>query len=267
MVDISIIIPCYNAGVHISEAVESVKSYQGEYKYEIIITNDGSTDITTINELERLGSEGCKIINQVNRGPAAARNASIKISGGEFLLLLDSDNTIDPEYISIGIDKLKKNPGVGVIYSDPRFFGEIKETRFKTRKFDKYGLLLENFIDSCTVMRKEVWTDLNGFDEEKDLFGLEDWEFWIRVSATNWKFLYVNRQLFNYRIRANSLVNRFKDEDILDKAVSYSFKKNHEILLADYKELYQFYNVYMYDSQHPIRSFFKFMYKKYFKKK
>ena len=267
MVDISIIIPCYNAGIYVTEAVESVRSYRGKYKYEIIITNDGSTDITTINELERLGSEGCKIINQVNRGPAAARNASVKLSDGEFLLLLDSDNTIDPDYIDVGIDKLKDNPDVGVIYSNPKFFGEITEARFKTKKFDKFGLLLENFIDSCTVIRKKVWTDLNGFDEEKVLFGLEDWEFWIRVTATNWKFLYVDQQLFNYRIRENSLVNRFKDEEVLDKALTYSYKKNHEILLSGYKELLHFYNSYIYDSQHPVRSFFKFAYKKYLKKK
>lgn len=267
MADISIIIPCYNAGVFITEAVESVKAYKGKYTYEIIITNDGSTDFTTINELEKLGKEGCTIINQANGGPAAARNASIKASVGEFLLLLDSDNTIDQEYIDIGIDALKNDPAVGVIYSNPRFFGEINDARFKTKKFDKYGLLLENFIDSCTVLRKKVWTDVGGFDEEKVLFGLEDWEFWIRVAATHWKFLYVNKQLFNYRIRENSLVNRFKDQDILDKALSYSYKKNYEILLSGYKELYNLNNSYIYDAQHPGRSFFKFMYKKYFKKK
>ncbi len=105
---ISIIIPVYNSGNYLRETLESVRNYTGKSIYEIIIVNDGSTDNDTLELLNQLQNEGYSIIDQENKGPAAARNNGVECSRGKYLLFLDSDNRIKPSYIDKGIGILDK---------------------------------------------------------------------------------------------------------------------------------------------------------------
>ncbi len=96
---ISIIIPCYNMGDFIDEAIQSVLQYPKVELYEIVVINDGSDDPHTISKLKQLESEGIKIIHQENKGLGNARNTGIQVAQGDYILLLDADNKILPEYI------------------------------------------------------------------------------------------------------------------------------------------------------------------------
>ncbi len=69
---ISIIIPCYNQGHYLEEALQSVSGYKDKDTYEIIIVNDGSTDSATLTILKELSANGYNIINQANKGLGAA---------------------------------------------------------------------------------------------------------------------------------------------------------------------------------------------------
>ena len=76
---LSVIIPCYNHGKYIREAIQTVLDSADEhYPYEIIIVNDGSTDEYTIETLGRLAAEGYTVIHQQNMGLSAARNTAIR---------------------------------------------------------------------------------------------------------------------------------------------------------------------------------------------
>ena len=168
--DVSVIIPCYNAGAFLQEAVNSVYEYCKKYSYEIIITNDGSTDPQTVVILNELSLKTCTVLHQENRGPAAARNTAVKASSGEYLFFLDSDNKARKGYIDKGIEVLKANNDVGVVYGKPFFFGENAKPRFYTKAFDFDCLLFDNYIDTCTVIRRKVWDDVGGFDEARVLY-------------------------------------------------------------------------------------------------
>src|SRR4051812_30684422 len=113
---ISIVIPCYNSGQFLPDAIESVRSYNGKHSYEIIIVDDGSTDEATLTLLEGLSVDSCVVLHQPNKGPAAARNTAIRHSKGEYILFLDSDNKIRPEYIDEGIKALENDKKAGVAY-------------------------------------------------------------------------------------------------------------------------------------------------------
>lgn len=91
LLTISIIIPVYNASQFLTECLESVFN-QGFGDVEIICVNDGSTD----NSLDILKNFPVKIINQENRGLAAARNVGLKEATGEYVLFLDSDDILTP---------------------------------------------------------------------------------------------------------------------------------------------------------------------------
>ena len=201
---ISIIIPCYNHGHYIREAIASVEKCTDKSLYEIIIVNDGSTDAFTIEEMGRLASDGYHVINQVNQRLGRTRNNGIKAAKGEYILPLDSDNRIRPEYIYESIKILDSHPEIAVVYGDAQFFGD-QEKRHVVGEFNLQNMMVENQIDACAVYRKSVWEAVGGYDE-KMIMGLEDWDLWMNMSFKNYKFHYVPEILFDYRVLGNSML-------------------------------------------------------------
>lgn len=205
MPKISVIIPCYNHGHFIREALESVEQCSDRSLCEIIIVNDGSTDSYTNELMQQLQKEGYHVINQKNQGLGVTRNNGIRAAAGEYILPLDSDNKIRPEYIYKSIEILDNQPGIAMVYGDAQFFGD-KDKRRLVGDFNLQQLMLENNIDACAVYRKSVWEAVGGYDEKMPAMGFEDWDFWLNLSFNNYKFHYVNEILFDYRILGNSML-------------------------------------------------------------
>ena len=96
---ISLIIPIYNVENFLVRALESVKN-QTFKDFEVIMVDDGSTDKSLeIREKYSIENENFKLIKQKNQGPGAARNAAIKISKGEYIAFMDSDDYLEPEFL------------------------------------------------------------------------------------------------------------------------------------------------------------------------
>ena len=229
--------------------------------------DDGSTDSLTLEVLKQAEDQGCRVFHQANRGPAAARNKGISHAVGKYILFLDSDNKIRHDYISEGVAILNSHPDVGVVYGRPAFFGAPTRVEFITHAFDPFKILVENNVDMCAMIRKDVWVEVGGLDEERLLIGREDWEFWIRISGTDWKFFFVDKILFDYRIRENSLLAEVSQSLSYDEVVGYIRKKNYAQYAKLYGHIYKEYSAYKFDKENPVRSMFKFMFLKYFKTK
>jgi len=90
MIEVSVIIPCYNSGSTLLRAVESIQG-QTIKNIEIIIVNDGSDDSYTLEVLRNI-SKKIKVISQKNMGLSAARNTGIREAKGKYILPLDSDD-------------------------------------------------------------------------------------------------------------------------------------------------------------------------------
>jgi glycosyltransferase involved in cell wall biosynthesis len=221
---ISIIIPCYNQGNYLEEALQSIYQYSNKDVYEIIIVNDGSTDSATIAILKQLAAKGYKIINQANKGLGAARNAGINAAAGKYILPLDCDNKIRPEYISEGIKLLDENPQLDVVYANAEYFGE-KTGVWESGEFNLQRLMLENFIDACAIFRKSTWEKLGGYDEKMPVMGYEDWDLWLRIAFQNGKFKYINKVMFDYRYSAKSMIRSIQ-KDKLSAVYEYLDRKH-----------------------------------------
>lgn len=203
---VSVIIPCYNQGEFVLEAIASVESCQDKV-YEILIVNDGSTSPVTQKVLSYLQEKGYQVIDQPNQGLAAARNTGIKKARGRYILPLDADNKIKPAYITEAIEILDEHPEVGVVYGDAELFGE-KTGIVEVPDFDINRLVAGNYIDACAVFRKIVWQESGGYDSNiPQKLGYEDWDFWLGVAEKGWQFYHVSEVLYNYRFRANSMVS------------------------------------------------------------
>lgn len=259
-IHLSVIIPFYNLGNFIYEALESVRKYCGKYNYEIIIINDGSDDKKSLDILNELGATPeYIIIHQSNKGPGAARNAGCSIAKGEFLFFLDSDNKIKPEYIDKALAVLEIQKDVGVVYSNAISFGDKSRKPFVTNSFDIQSLLASNYIDMCSFVRKSAWQDVNGFDEDENLRIFEDWDFWLCIYEKGWKFSYLNEHLFYYRIRTDSLIGANKDSFSHKNRIAYLYAKHSKLLVEYYPKLLINNLIYNEDKKRPLRSFLKYL--------
>lgn len=202
---VSIIIPCYNDGVYLHDAINSVLKCD-ENLYEVIIVNDGSTDELTLNILKQYEGKGFVIIHQKNSGLSAARNAGIRHSTGQYILPLDSDNKVRPEYLTEAIKVFEKESSVSVVYGKPQFFGSDDRVPL-VGNFNLQKLMLGNYIDACAVYRKSAWESVKGYDELMRS-GLEDWEFWLHLAFTGHRFHFIDQILFDYRVRSQSMVRK-----------------------------------------------------------
>lgn len=229
---ISIIITCYNLGNYLEEAVASCKEYAPSSDYEIILVNDGSTDEATIKILERIAEQdkAILVLNQPNMGLAKARNNGIKLAKGKYIIPLDADNKLRPEFIKQTISILDSNEAIDVVYGDAQLFGN-KTSLWKGKSFDIAEMVLNNYIDACAGFRKSVWEELGGYDENMPVMGFEDWDLWLRMAVRGVQFQYVEDVFFDYRVRDNSmLAEAWKERPLL---LDYIFnKKELKHLLA-----------------------------------
>jgi glycosyltransferase involved in cell wall biosynthesis len=210
--DVSIVIPCHDDGRFLGDAVASALLSE-EPVPEIVIVDDGSSDPETIAVLRILTEAGFRVVRQENRGLGAARNTGIHASRGRYILPLDADNLLRPAYIPAALEVLEAEPRVGVVYGDALYFGS-RRGRWSVGPFDPVRLAAGNFIDACAVFRREVWEETGGYDEEMALLGHQDWDLWLGAAERDWQLRWVERPLFDYRVRPGSMTSRLFGEDV-----------------------------------------------------
>nr|WP_294988529.1 glycosyltransferase family A protein [uncultured Sediminibacterium sp.] len=229
---VSVVIPCYNHGAYIQEALDSIEIDKINYPVEIIIVDDGSTDQPTLQKLEALKTAGYQVIFQTNGGPASARNTGVKASKGTYILPLDADNKITPDYINKAIPILTEK-AVDIVYARPIFFGDLSQRKrqYKVRKYDDLNIVTGNFADACAVYKKTVWEKNGGYDTYIPFYGFEDWEFWINAASNGFHFYFLDEKLFYYRIVANSVITGYNQEERITLNKQYIAKKHSDFYL------------------------------------
>lgn len=197
---VSVVIPCFNQGHFLREALDSLE--KSTYPHlEIIVIDDGSTDTTTVRHIEQLKGiciKGTPVIfhRQTNHGLPATRNNAIRMSTGQFILPLDSDDKVDETFIEKCVWVLTKHSDVSIVYCSVQHFG-AKSDRWNAVPYDFHRLLHDNFMIATSMFRREVWNDVGGYDES--LIGYEDWDFWMRAGAIGHTGYWIPEYLFFYR--------------------------------------------------------------------
>ncbi|MCC7502351.1 MAG: glycosyltransferase family 2 protein [Flavobacteriales bacterium] len=177
---VGIVIPCYNDGEFLQESIASIEDAR-KVGASIIVVNDGSTDEATLQNLEDVRGSGLTVIDQPNRGLAAARNAGWSFCDRPYILFLDADNVMVEGAVEAMTALLDADPLASVVYGDREEFGE-RDGVVKQPLCDLPEMLAGNRVDACAMVRRSALVALSGFDEAmRD--GYEDWELWIRVMS------------------------------------------------------------------------------------
>lgn len=217
-ISISIIVPCYNQGQYLDDALQSVLA-QTFTDWECIIVNDGSIDSTKEISNKWLKKDPrFKYISQQNRGLSAARNLGISKAKGRYVLPLDADDKIGEDYLKLAYDAYKKDSELKVVYCQAEKFG-IENKRWMLRPYTPLNLAVSNIIFCSAMFKKEDWLHIGGYDENMK-GGLEDWEFWIHLLKNGGKVKQLDQVCFFYRIKHSSMI---KDIELKRKEHLYQY--------------------------------------------
>lgn len=179
----SVIIPCFNQGHFLAEAIESVLA-QAMPAGEVIVIDDGSAD----NSYEVAGRyPSVRRQRQRNRGVAAARNHGLAVSGGEYVAFLDADDRLLPNALEVGVAALASRPNVAFAAGMSRDIdgagAVVEHERQPLVNQDHYLRLLQDcFIwsGSSIVYRRSAVCALDGFDET--LVAADDYDLYLRIA-------------------------------------------------------------------------------------
>jgi len=223
---VSVVIPCFDAGQYLDEAVQSALE-QTWADLEVIIVDDGSTDANTLRLLETANWPRTRIFHQSNAGPSAARNRAIGEAHGEYILPLDADDTIEPTYVEKAIAVLDSHPEVGCVYCKAMKFG-AESGPWDLPPYRLEELAIDNVIFVTALFRKADWRTIGGFDERLR-HGVEDYDFWVKMVASGKSVVQLDEFLFNYRVQEKSRTTRFQN-GMNGKVATYAdiFRNNNE---------------------------------------
>jgi len=203
MPKVSVIIPCYNHGAYLDEAVQSVLD-QTFQDYEITIVNDGSTDQDTIKILKNFNRPKTQVIHTDNQGLPSARNNGIKISKGSYILPLDADDKIGKTYLEDAVQILDTQPDIGIVFCEAEFFGD-RIGKWELPDYSLQDILALNMIFCCAMFRRIDWEEVGGYNPNM-IYGNEDWDFWLSLLALDRKVHKIEKVLFFYRFNENSMI-------------------------------------------------------------
>lgn len=194
---VSVIIPCYNHGQFIDDAVDSILA-QTYTDYEIIIVNDGSTDEQTNEILKNYNKPKTKVYSIVNRGLPEARNYGISKAKGQYILTLDADDLFRETFIQKAVEILDTNENIGIVSSYLEAFGKFSliNSTFKSGGVENF--IIENNTVSCAMFRKICWQQAGGYNKNM-IHGMEDWDFWVNITKRAWLVFIIPEPLFLYR--------------------------------------------------------------------
>ena len=238
---ISIIVPCYNQAQYLDECLQSVLD-QTYTDWECIIVNDGSPDYTEEVAKKWVEKDNrFKYLLKPNGGLSSARNAGIEIAIGEWILPLDSDDKISNKYLELAEKEFNKD--YKLIYGKGIKFGD-EDSVLELKEFSLSNLAFNNTFYASCFYNREDYKKLSGYNEDY-IYGLEDWDFWIRLLEDGGKVFLIDEICFYYRIKTNSMLKNMQKKQwklmtsllIKNNRDFFDIYLDNQIILSNEKEL------------------------------
>lgn len=226
---VSIIMPCYNDGRYLQGSIDSALG-QTYPDIELIIVDDGSDDAETLAVLERQYDPRVRVLHGEHLRPAAARNRGIKAASGSYILPLDSDDLIEPDYILRAVAIMQAHPEVGIVYCHADLFDKAAGLWYLP-EYSLEHMLLDNVVFVTSLFRRSDWEAVGGFDESMK-HGMEDYDFWLSLLELEREVVQLPEVLFHYRIKQQSRTNSFMaDVAVVKDTYAYIQRKHRELYL------------------------------------
>jgi glycosyltransferase involved in cell wall biosynthesis len=226
--DVTVVIPCFNYGRFVAEAIDSLRRQEGGQP-SIIVVDDGSTEPETRAILAGLPDD-VQLLSQPNAGLSAARNTGLRAATTPLLVALDADDLLPPSALRALKRGLASDPAAGFAYGVTRFFGDWTGD-MAMPGWDPYRLLYRHTIGPTALTRRELFEDVGGYDldiSRSIVMGYEDWEFWLHALAKGWHGVKVPEVTYLYRRHGATMLSGARRE----------YRRWHRAIRAKHRELY-----------------------------
>lgn len=226
--DVTVVIPCFNYGRFVAEAIDSLRRQEGGQP-AIIVVDDGSTEPETRAILAGLPDD-VQLLSQPNAGLSAARNTGLRAATAPLLVALDADDLLPPSALRALKRGLASDPAAGFAYGVTRFFGDWTGD-MAMPGWDPYRLLYRHTIGPTALTRRELFEDVGGYDLEISrsiVMGYEDWEFWLHALAKGWHGVKVPEVTYLYRRHGATMLSGARRE----------YRRWYRAIRAKHRELY-----------------------------
>jgi glycosyltransferase involved in cell wall biosynthesis len=200
---VSVIIPCYNHGAYLAEAVESVLA-QTYSNIEIIVVDDGSTDNT---KAVACGFEKVRYIHQPNAGLSAARNTGIQHAKGRFILFSDADDWLLPDALELNFKILQQHPEAAFVSGGHKKVNEkgeiIEEEKVPVEENHYQHLLQGNYIGMHGTVLYRAWA-FEKVQYDTTLKACEDYDVYLKL-ARLYPVLHHTKTIAAYRFHSQNM--------------------------------------------------------------
>ncbi len=183
-VQVSVIIPTYNRGRMLAEAIDSVLA-QTFTDFQLIVVDDGSTDNTT--DILSAYQDEIVCIRQENSGVSAARNRGINSASGDFIAFLDSDDLWLPEKLFHQVRFFNENKEALICQTEELWIRKGVRVNPGNRHKKQSGMIFKPSLALCLVSPSAVMIKKRLFDEvglfDESLPACEDYDLWLRIGC------------------------------------------------------------------------------------
>ncbi len=228
---VSVIMPAYNAANYISFSIQSVIN-QTYSNWELIIIDDGSDDQTAECVKSYLFDSRVKYIYQNNAGQASARNHGIRLSDGQLIAFLDSDDLWIENKLELQVNLFSNDKSIDLIFGNSLVIDSLGKLNSDfnlltnyTSGVNLYRSLIINEISIpilTVIVKSDAVNLIGGFDESLNIKNAEDYDLWVRLAKAGFKFYYLNQFLTYYRIHNKQ--STFLDLSSTDPSVNVLLK-------------------------------------------
>ncbi len=178
---VDVIVTTRNDGIRLQELVEELP---GDGVHELFIVDDGSTDVDTVRELDRLESGGYHVVRQDHRGLSRARNEGTRLSRAPFLLYLDAHTLPLEGFLPDATTTLHEDSTVAAVLADGRRQGG--DEPIVVSGGDLPSVVAEVRFESCAVFRRSAIEKVGGWDEHLETG--QDRDLFLSLAETGWSF-------------------------------------------------------------------------------
>jgi glycosyltransferase involved in cell wall biosynthesis len=194
---IAIVVPCYNDGATLREALETAMQQE---PHELVVVDDGSTDEATLRLFQELEHEGIRVAHQENQGPSAARMHGTRLTSAPYVFALDADDKLAPHSLTALADALDADPEAVAAWGDEEYFGEYQVPVRPGEHIDPWLITYTNTLPIASLYRRTALVEVGGWDLGGDY---EDWDLWMKFAERGYRGVKVHALTLYYRVHGN----------------------------------------------------------------
>lgn len=204
---LSLVLPVYNGERYLRQALDSIFAQQWT-DFEVIAVDDCSTDATPVILADYAArySHMRVLTNAVNSKLPASLNAGFRVARGSWFSWTSDDNILLPQTFARLFAAVRDHPDADVVYANYRMMDAAGAPRQLVEVRPSSELIFGNVVGCCFLYRRAVDAENGGYDPA--LFGVEDYDFWLRAAQHGCHFQPVDEELYLYRRHDRSLTDQ-----------------------------------------------------------